>query len=252
MDKLIKPGRIIFATGIMALGILCIISKDFIVGRPPVSTWAAAIPGKICWAYISGTLLIIAGLAIIFKIKARLASLIIGVMILVFSFLLRHLYEMSDWLNAYKSLALSGGAFIVAASFSKKEGSSSGSFPLNHKLVFTGCIFLSLFLIACGISHFKFAQFVKDFIPSYIPFRGFWTYFCGICLLAGGVGILMPSINKWAALLSGIMIAGWFIMLHIPRFIANTNDAGDRMGLCESFALAGIFFVLAAMFSRKR
>src|SRR5438876_2441843 len=107
MDKLIKPGRSIFAIGIMALGILCIISKDFIVGRPPASTWAAGIPGKLAWAYISGSLFVIAGLAILFNKKAGLASLVVAVMILVFSFVLRHLYEMTDWLNAYKALALS-------------------------------------------------------------------------------------------------------------------------------------------------
>src|SRR5450432_2123701 len=115
MEKLIKPGRIIFGIGIIALGVLCLILKDFIVGRPPESTWFAKIPGKLAWAYISGTLLIIAGLAVIFNIKARLASLVVGVMILVCSFLLRYLYEMTNWVGAYKALALSGGAFIVAA-----------------------------------------------------------------------------------------------------------------------------------------
>lgn len=252
MNKLIRPGQIIFAAGIIALGIICMISKDFIVGRPPASAWAAGIPGQLAWAYISGFLLIVAGFAIIFNIKAGLASLVIGVMILVCSFVLRHLYEMTDWVNAYKSLALSGGAFIVAASFLKKEGGSSGNFLMNYKLVFTGCIFLSLFFIICGISHFKFSEFIiKGFIPSYIPFKAFFTYFCGICLFAGGAGFLIPQTRKWAALLSGIMVLGWFFLLHIPRFINDINNAGERMGLCESFTFAGIFFVLAGMFSEK-
>ena len=252
MNKLIKPGRIIFATGIIALGILCIISKDFIVGRPPAATWAASIPGKLAWAYISGSLFIVGGAAIIFNLRAGFVSLSIGIVILVCSFLLRHLYEMVDWGNAYKSLALSGGAFIVAASFQKKEELNPANFSTKNKLVFAGCIFISLFMIICGILHFKFSQFVIDFIPSYIPFHGFWTYFCGICLLAAGVGLLVPPMAKWTALLSGVMIAGWFLLLHIPRFIANTNDQGDRMGLCESFTFVGIFFVLAGMLPGKK
>jgi uncharacterized membrane protein len=251
MNKLIKPGRIIFAIGILSLGILCFIEKDFIAGRPPVTTWFANVPGKLAWAYISGSLLIIAGLAIIFNIKAGLASIVIGVMILVCSFVLRHLYEMTDWVNAYKALALSGGAFITASSFLKKKGGGYGNFLMNYKLVFTGCIFFSLFLIICGLSHFKFYAFVKNFIPAYIPFHGFWTYFCGACLLAGGVGLLIPETRKWAALLSGIMILGWFLLLHLPRFINDPNNVSDRMGLCESFTLAGSLFVLAGMFSKK-
>jgi len=53
-------------------------------------------------------------------------------------------------------------------------------------------------------------------------------------------------------LLSGIMLMGWFVLLHIPRFIANTNDVSDRMGLCESFSFAGIFFVLAGILARYK
>jgi hypothetical protein len=48
-----------------------------------------------------------------------------------------------------------------------------------------------------------------------------------------------------------MMIAGWFILLHIVRFTADTSNASDRLGLCESFTFAGILFVLAGMFSRK-
>ena len=103
--------------------------------------------------------------------------------------------------------------------------------------------------IAGGYAHFKFASFVIDYIPAYIPFHVFWTYFCGICLFAGGIGLLIPPLSKWAALFSGIMLSGWFVLLHIPRFIANMNDASDRMGLFESFTLAGIFFTLAGVLS---
>ena len=152
---------------------------------------------------------------------------------------------MADWLNAYKSMALFGGVLIVAASFMND--------PLNansrNVFVLTGTVLLTVFFIAAGYAHFKFAGFVKDFIPAYIPFHSFFTYFCGICLIAGGVGLLIPKTRYWAALLTGIMISGWFLLLHIPRFVNNTSDASDRMGLCESFAFAGILFILAAIFS---
>ena len=251
MDKLIKPGQIIFAVGIIGLGILCFISKDFIVGRPPAASWAAAIPGKVTWSYFAGSLFIIAGLALILNIIPRVAALTVAIMILVFSFLARHQYEMSDWLNAYKALALSGGAFIIAASFPIKQTGGSGTNNLNFKLEFAGCIFLSLFLILCGISHLKFYDFVVNFIPAYIPAHSFWTYFTAIALLAGGIGLILKKTDRWAALFSGLMIAGWFVLLHVPRFIANPNDPSDRMGLFESFTFVGIFFALAGILSRK-
>lgn len=256
VHKLIQPGRIIFAIGIIALGVLQFFAKDFIVGRPPSPGWAADIPGKLAWAYISGCLLIIAGLAIIFKIKAGLATIIVGVMILVCSFLLRHIYEMTDWVNAYKSLALSGGAFIVATTFIKKEDADPGNFFTNNSLILIGCIFLAHFLIICGIAHFKFDDFVKDLVPVYFQARYFWTYFAGIALLAGGIGLIFKQTRKWTALLSGLMILLWFFLVHIPRAVgtpdAVTPHYGEWMGVCESFIFSGIFFVLAGLSSKER
>jgi uncharacterized membrane protein len=251
MHKLITAGRIIYAIGIMALAVVCVISNDFIVGRPPA--WPVGFQVNPALAYVSGILLILAAIAIILNRKGRPAAFLIAMLIFFLS-VLRHLpVFMSDWLNTYKSIALFGGSLIVGCSFIEQDKTKGSGFlakgRLNEILITLGCICLAAFFIAGGYAHFKFADFVVGFIPSYIPFHAFWTYFCGICLIAGGVGILIPVTRKLAALLSGIMVMGWFILLHIPRFLSNINDASDRMGLCESFAIAGIFFVLAGISS---
>ncbi|CAN5220263.1 hypothetical protein BH11BAC6_BH11BAC6_15070 [soil metagenome] len=148
-------------------------------------------------------------------------------------------------------MALFGGGLIISASFFINYKQGINNEKLRKSFILMGCILLAAFFISAGYAHFKFADFVNTFIPDYIPFHPFWTYFCGICLLAGGVGLLIPQTRKWAALLSGIMILGWFLLLHIPRFVANTSDASDRMGVFESFTFVGICFVLAALSAKK-
>ncbi|MES2327970.1 MAG: DoxX family membrane protein [Bacteroidota bacterium] len=241
MHTLTRIGRSIFAIGMIALGFLSIIVKNFIVGRPPLS--AGDFTMNPALSYFAATVLIIAALLIILRKKIRTAAFLIALLIMVFSLSRHALAGFADWLNTYKCLALAGGALIIGTSFS---GDTS-------KNIFTwaGRIALAIFFIAGGYAHFKFADFVVSFIPEYIPFRSFWAYFCGVCLIAGGIGILIPKTVRLAALLSGIMIGGWFVLLHIPRFINNVNDASDRMGLLESFTFAGIFFALAGMFSKK-
>jgi len=162
----------------------------------------------------------------------------------------RHLpHFMNDWVNGYKAIALFGGALIIAASFFREDDRITSRFRVNERwerrLLFTGTILLAMFLIACGYAHFKWAEGVQNFVPGYIPSHLFWTYFCGVCLLAGGAGILIPRTRSLAALLSGIMILGWFILKHIPDFWANPNDPSDRMAVCESFIFSGILFELA-------
>ncbi|HEY4149460.1 MAG TPA: hypothetical protein VGM41_11045 [Chitinophagaceae bacterium] len=255
MNNLTKAGRLFFALGIIGLGVLSIIKGDFIVGRPP--GWPAGMSGSAFWASFAGTILIITGIAVIGYKKAGVAALATGVLILFYSFIARHLVVMAGspleadlWaINAYKTLALSGGAFIVAASFFKENGQNGYKFISNKALILTGTIFISLFFIIGGSAHFKFDQFVFNLIPSYIPFHVFWTYFCGIALIAGGIGLLIKPVRYWAALLSAWMVLGWFVLLHIPRVIAAPNDPSDRMGLFESLAISGVLFVLSVLFS---
>jgi len=231
MSKLLRPGQIIFAVGILALGILQFFSRDFIVGRPPTALWAANLPGKVMWAYISGGLLIISALAIITGKKEAPAASFICLLIFIFSFLCRHLPNMFTaksaedllWhVNAYKTLALCGGAVVVAISFSEQEDRQFSKGVSNGFLLVAGCIFLAFFFIDAGLAHFKFHDFIiNSFIPAYIPAHGFWTYFCGIALIAGGIGILIRKTRKWAAALTGLMILLCFFLLHITRaFVA--------------------------------
>lgn len=252
MKKLTRPGQFIFAVGIVALGVLQFFAKDFIVGRPPAAQWASNIPGKQMWAFVSGALLITGGLSIIFyRRTASRASLFIGIFIFIFSFLCRHLPQLffattaEDviWqINAYKTLGLCGGAFIVSASFHQQSTAMQ---------VTLSCVLLALFFLISGLAHFKFHDFIiNSFIPVYIPYRAFWTYFCGIALIAGGVGILVKQTRKWAAALAGLMILLWFILLHIPRVSYSPGDYSEWMGVCESFAFSGILFTLAGLSSK--
>jgi len=253
--KLIQPGRIIFALGIISLGVLQFFARDYVLGRPPAlawPAWAAAMPGKLAWVYLSGCLVIFAGLAIIFNKKAGLAAIFVGVLFLAYSFLIRHLTAMSDTGNGYKSLALGGGAFIIAASLFEKKKPGSGNSLINNNLVLTGCLFISLFFFWAGIAHFKFDEFVINFIPAYMPFRTFWAYFCGIALLAGASGHIFYKTRKLAAALSGLMILLWFILLHIPRTVQAPQDFTEWMGVFESFSFSGILFALAGLSSKEK
>jgi uncharacterized membrane protein len=253
MDTIIKPGRWFFAIGIMALGVLSIVMQDFIVGRPPA--WPGGLAVNPLLAYVTGTIFIIASLAIILKKKSVLAALVVAVLIFLLS-ILRHLPHFAkDWGNGLKSFALFGGALIAACAFFEKDKNSRLEFLSNTKrrtiIILFGTISLSAFLIASGILHFQFAGFVNDFIPAYIPFHPFWTYFCAIALFAGGTGILIKPIRKLAAVLCGVMIFLWFLLLHIPRAVNAPHEKAEWMGVFESLTFAGFFFLLAYLFSKK-
>ena len=245
----INLGRKIYGIGMFYLGCLSVIAQDFILGRPPTINTEPALA-----FLLSISLLLASGLIVLNNKRAGIAALCVGLLILIFSFLLRVVptlttFDGALWsINAYKTLALVGGSFIIAASFFEDETSVMPhffrKFVSAQYLKIIGVVLLAIFLIISGCAHFKYFNFVQNFIPSYIPFHIFFANFTGLCLIAGGLGLLIPYTRSWSALLASIMIFSWFLLLHIPRFFEHFNDPSDRMGLGESFVFAGIFLVL--------
>lgn len=255
MDKIVPIGRLFFATGIIAFGIQQFIFGDFVPGRAPA--WPASMPGRLAWAYASGTILIIAGLAIIAGKKARWAAIVSGTLIFFWA-LLRHIPVVAaapalggEWTSMGKALALFSGAFAVAAASPAEPGRRPGAFSafVNADSGFTylGRCGLGLFMILAGIQHFLFVEFVASLVPTWIPGAVFWTYFAGVALIAGGAGLLFPPTARLAAALSGLMIFLWVVLLHIPRAVAAppAQLRNEWTAVFEALAMSGIAFVLA-------
>jgi uncharacterized membrane protein YphA (DoxX/SURF4 family) len=246
MTKCITAGRIIFALGMLGLAVLCIMSRDFVIGRPPA--WPESFSVNPALAYGAAVVVMVACFAMLANKKGRTAALVIAGLITVLSLVPRHLpHFMNDWANVYKTIALIGGALIVASTYGRK----ASAIQQDKWLVRTGSAALSIFFVVCAYAHVKYVDFVNTIIPDFIPFHTFFTYFAAACLFAGGIGIWIPATRRLAALLSAIMLSGWLVLLHIPRFAANVHDASDRLGVFECFTLAGVFFVLTGLSEDK-
>ena len=91
---------------------------------------------------------------------------------------------------------------------------------------------------------------MASLIPAWFPGDAvFWTYFAGVALVAGGIGLLTPWTARLAALLSGIMVFSWFWIVHLPRTFASVSDG---IAVFEALAVAGIAFVLAGSLETGR
>jgi uncharacterized membrane protein len=192
--------------------------------------------------YVSGTLLLIAVL-IFFLNRYRAVALLTIANLIFWLVTSRHILNLwRDHINGFKTLWLISGALLILTSLSNYQ-------KHQKKVVWLNIIILFLFFVDCGIAHFNYADFVKELIPTYIPFRVFFTYFCGACLILGGIGLLIPQTRSLAALLSGIQVAGWFILLHIPRALTMKGD--EWIGVGESLAVTGICFMLYSQFKNK-
>lgn len=256
MEKFTLTGRIFFAIALIGLGIEHFIFQDFITGRAP--GWPESMPGGLVWAYLTGIAFIGISIAILSGKKARSAAILAGALIFVWA-LLRHIpviaadsFLSGAWTSAGKALTFFGGVLAIAATFPKEEAKINSSFlkfmNLGSEFILLGRICLGMFLVITGIQHFMFTEFVASLIPGWFPGDAvFWTYFGGVALIAGGVGLFIPQTARLAALLSGLMVFSWFWIVHIPRTFTSVSDG---IAVFEALAVSGIAFVLAGALSR--
>jgi len=222
-----------FLLAITELAIYSFVKGDFAMTRPPLPELVQGINPAM--AYVSGALLLLSVLAFYLN-RYRAAALLTIANLIFWLATSRHLFNLwRDHINGFKTLWLIGGALLILTSITEHQ-------KYYKKVLWFNLIILFLFFVDCGIAHLRFADFVQTLIPFFIPFPLFFTYLAGVCLLAGGIGLLIPQTQKYAALLSGIQIAGWFILLHVPRALTISGD--EWIGVGESLAVSGICFML--------
>lgn len=252
MTKLGVIGRVFFGLAVVSLGLEHFVLGDFIIGRAPA--WPESVPGGMAWAWATGSFFGAVGISILLNAEARPAA--VGAALLVFLWaVLRHIPVVAtgavlsgEWTNAGKALVFVGGFLAVntvlpTAKFERPRGLAQ---MLNESIGYvTTCrLCLGLFLAMTGVQHFIYTEFVAGLIPVWFPGDAeVWTYFAGVALISGGLGLLIPYTARWAALLSGLMVFCWFWIVHLPRVMVSVSDG---IAIFEALAVSGIAFVLAA------
>lgn len=243
-----RLGRIFFGLGMMGAGVQQIITGQFVRLVPALPPW---IPALAIWPYVVGIALLIAGLMLVVAVNVRSAAGFVGGALLL-NFLFRHIPALLSavshgyaWTNPLKVLALIGGALLLISRSEETASNAPPSGQRAERLRIIGRSLYSAFIIVAGVQHFVYADFVDTLIPSWIPEPRFWTYFAGVALIAGGSGLFVPAAARRAALLSGLMIFGWVILLHIPRAISDRTNPGETSAIFEALALSGVAFIIA-------
>ncbi|HLZ17426.1 MAG TPA: hypothetical protein VKQ08_10315 [Cyclobacteriaceae bacterium] len=252
MERLVNAGRKFYGLGLLGLGIQQFFYGDFLAVFVPA--WSASVPGQAVWAYLVAAVLALGGGAIVLERKTNAVGVLLGGLFLLL-FVAVHLpYQLQvnpdagqigAWTNSFKVLTLSGGAFVVAGSL----GQNHSTDPLTgflRKFIPLGRIFFAITLFTFGVDHFLYIRFVAALVPAWIPGKTFWAYFAGVALIGSGLGLGLKIKMKEVAFLTGLMIFLWFLVLHIPRAMADPlgQHGNEVTSVFEALAFSGIGFML--------
>jgi hypothetical protein len=204
----------------------------------------------------------LSGIAMLFNKKAFEISLIsAGLFLTLFIigqvpymlFVSTHGNSLLYWAPALESLAFTGASLAYANSFQVNTDRSSSVIQWLEKLIPFAGAFFSCMLVGFGLDHFIYIKFVSAMVPSWIPGHYFWTYFTGTALIGAGIALTFKIKLRLVASLLGIMIFTWFIILHIPRAIANPGGAKglELARVFVTIGFSGIAFLFALSDKKK-
>lgn len=113
MDMIIKAGKYLLAIPMAVFGLFHFMGADAMAGMVP-----SYIPGGVIWVYVTGAALIAAAVAILIGKKAKLASVLLAALLVVFVLTI-HLGgalggDQMSTASLLKDLAIAGGALVFA------------------------------------------------------------------------------------------------------------------------------------------
>ena len=116
--------RILFALPLIIFGF-----GHFTNANSMANMMLANVPGNVVLVYLTGIALLAAALAILIKKKAALATLLLGVMLLLFALIIHlpgignsdEMMAMTSMSNFFKDIGLSGAALFMSGVFRKEE-----------------------------------------------------------------------------------------------------------------------------------
>ena len=96
-----------------------------------------------------------------------------------------------------------------------------------------------------GAEHFAAAHGISKFVPKFMPWHLFWTYFVGVALIAASLSIATKIQVQWSGFLVGVMMFTFVSMMDIPGTFANHFDRISVALLLRELSFGGAGWVLS-------
>jgi uncharacterized membrane protein YphA (DoxX/SURF4 family) len=230
-----------YAAGAVFLGLVGLVSGDF------ATTWQRVgpnVPFREPLAYLTGFIELAAGLALVWRRTARAGALTLTVVYSVFSLLwvpkiLEGLSGFDPTGNFFEEFSLVAAGAVLCARFSPAGSPISRSESLFARLS-------GLSAISFGIVHIYDMPGLLTWIPKWIPpSQMFWAYATTIGFFLAAAAILSGIKAPLASRLLTAEVAGFEILVWIPKLIASPHEHFNWTGNAICFAIAGAIWAVS-------
>jgi len=236
-------GARVYGLGVMALGMVCLVGGDFVLGQPV----PGGFPGRTVLAYLVGAFLLAGGAAATWpRTAARGAAALVAYYVVVVVLLmngrvaLTHFAEFGTYSGIAEQLSIAAGGLLVYASTAKVFATSRALLTRLGQRAFGVC---ALFF---GGAHFVYMNLTAPLVPRWLPpSPGFWAVATGTGFLAAGVALLTGVQARLAATLLTVMLASFTLVVHTPMILAGPSSRMNWTEGAVNLAVTGAAWVVA-------
>lgn len=249
MRKNIRVVQFVFGIPWLVFGVQHFMFADFVANLVP-----AYFPVRLFFAYFTGAAMIAAGVSIITNIKASLAAILLGTMLLMF-ILLIHIPTIAgdssviNWTRALQDIAIASAAFILVGALSKQETDDgiSGTIATISRYAF------AILLVAFGLQQFLDLDFLASKVAPYLPLRVFWVYLTGAAMIVTGASVFIGKKTFVASLALGTWMFVLNLLLHTFLLVGSPyNPLYWTAAMLDLAVTCGVFFLAGTSFENHQ
>ncbi|KAA6464456.1 DoxX family protein [Acidobacteria bacterium AB60] len=229
-----QPAISVFSIGMMGMGVVSVVSRDFAFGWQPVPEFH---PGCEALAVACGLFMIAAGAALLFKAGAAKASRALLPFLLAWFCLKIPAVVLAPqiegvWIGFGEIGMLLAGGWVL---FARLSGLANTRFlgPLTGARGVRGAqILFGLSTIPVGLGHLFYTPISATLIPAWMPFRYWLAFGTGVAQIACGLAIALSLFARAAALVETALLAIFAFFVWGPNtwFATAPKMAGTPAG----------------------
>lgn len=221
------------ALGLLGLGVLTVLYRDFALQWQPVPDW---LPGRHAIAYLSGAFLLLIGASLLLRRTELLASRVFYIYSLIWLALkVPPLFSgplnEGNWLGAGELAVIAAAGLALVASNERPRRVARYAFAVA--------------LIPIGLSHFVYAKGTLGFVPTWLPFRSFWANLGGAGHIAAGLGVMFGVRALLAARMEAAMIGAFTLLVWLPGIISAPTSRLQWTAFFMSWIIGAAAWVVA-------
>lgn len=231
-------GRVLLSVMVIAFGAEYALAGHTLDGLPPLPWF---VPHASVWAAAMSVLLPVLGFAVLARFHIRESSFLLGALLMLCS--TAHLLHLPAVLHDPEArnrflipVALSCACFVLCRLALQTER--------NYLFLAARALF-AFILIGFGTNHLLFTGAIATQLPDWIILHILCVRLTGACFIAAGLGILTGYVARPAAMLLGLMLFSWFVILDLPAIRANLQDVSARVHGEVVLALVGAALLMA-------